>query len=140
VTPPPPLEVLLYRLVGWRLGPEHREWVFSDLTRRRWVWRQARVVVPVFAGALTVVFTATGSSPARLAFPVLAICVLFVALRNPLMLRALKQQGLTLDGEPDPKATWYADDEARHRQNVSGAVTIGLVFVAAVVYLALTRD
>lgn len=140
MTAPTLLPALLYRLFGWRLGPEYREWVYADLKSKRWVMRQVRVVVPVFAGILTVVFVSTGSSVTRLAFPVFAVIVLFVVLRNPLMLRALKQQGLMLDGEPDPKATWYADDDARRRLNISGAVTIAAVFGFAVVYLSLTND
>lgn len=134
-------ERLLYRLVGWRLGPAHREWVYADLKSKRWVMRQLRLLLPVFVGAMTVVFVATGSSPTRLAFPAFALVVLYTFLRNPLVARALKQQGLTLDGEPDPKAaSWYADDAARRRQNVSGATTIGAVFTAGLVYLALTSD
>lgn len=140
MTPPPLSERLLYRLVGWRLGPAHREWVYADLKSRRWVVRQLRLLLPVFVGAMTLVFVATGSSPARLAFPAFALVVLYTGLRNALMTRALKQQGLTLDGQPDPKATWYDDDEARRRQNVSGTLTLGLLFVGGLVYLALTRD
>ena len=133
-------QVLLYRLVGWRLGPEHREWVYADLKSKRWVMRQLRVQLPVFVGALTAVFAATGSPVTRMAFPAFAIVVLYTVLRNPLVQRSLKQQGLTLDGDPDPKATWYDDDEARHRMNASGAFTIGGVFTAALVYLSLTSD
>jgi hypothetical protein len=141
VTRPTTQQVLLYRLFGWRLGPEHREWVYADLKSKRWVGRQLRVVLPAFAIPLVLVFVATGSSPTRMAFPVFAIAVLYVALRNALMVRALRQQGLTLDGEPDPKAAgWYADDAARHRFNVSGAVTITGLYTAVLVYLSLTGD
>lgn len=131
---------LIYRLFGWRLGPDYREWVYADITGRRWVLRQARVVVPIVAGLLTVVFVATGSPVGRMAFPTLAILILYVALRNPLMERALRQQGLQLDGEVDPKARWYDDPLARERLNRSGAATVVLLVLGAMVFLGLSDD
>ena len=42
---PPPLVVLAYRFLGWRVGPAHREWVHDDITRRGWLVRQGAVEV-----------------------------------------------------------------------------------------------
>jgi hypothetical protein len=80
----PPLPTLLaYRLLGWRLGPEHQAWTHADITGR---WY-------------------------------------------------LVKQGLTLDGEVDTAATsWFADDEARRKRSLSGAVaTVLLVLVGLLV-------
>ena len=137
--PTPPLpELLAYRLVGWRLGPAHREWVVTDIRSRAWPLRQSVVVAPAVCLPLAIVFAATGASPTRLAFPLLGVLVLFVFLRKALADRALRQQGLTSSGEPDPGAAlWYDDDAARHRRNLGAAVTtVGLVG-AAVLMIAL---
>ena len=135
---PPLLEVLAYRLVGWRLGPAHREWVFTDVRSRAWPLRQCVVVAPAVCLPLAIVFATTGASPSRLAFPVLGVLVLFALLRRSLADRTLRQQGLTANGEVDPAAAgWYADDHARHRRNLGAAVTtVGLV-TAAVLMIAL---
>ncbi len=140
--PSPPLpELLAYRLFGWRLGPAHRAWVYDDVRAKAWPLRQSVVVAPAICLPLAIVFAATGSSPTRLAFPLLAVLVLFVFLRKALADRALRQQGLTATGEVDPAAAqWYDNDEARHRRNVGAVVTtVGLV-VAAVVMIALKPD
>ena len=137
--PTPPLpELLAYRLVGWRLGPAHREWVFADVRSRAWPLRQSVVVAPAVCLPLAIVFAATGASPTRLAFPLLGVMVLFFFLRRALADRALRQQGLTGSGEVDPAAAaWYDDDDARHRRNLGAAVTtVGLVG-AAVLMIAL---
>ena len=135
---PPLLEQFAYRLVGWRLGPAHREWVYADIRSALWPLRQSVVVAPAVCLPLAVVFAATGASPSRLAFPVLGVLVLFVFLRKALVDRALRQQGLTANGELDPAAAaWYDNDNARHRRNVGAAVTtVGLV-AAAVLMIAL---
>ena len=129
---------LAYRLVGWRLGPAYRIWVLADVRSPSWPLRAGGVValavlVPAFA-----VGAVAGVDLVRLAFPVVAVLVLSALRLRALRERALRQQGLRPDGDLDPTATWYADDEARARRNtVSAASTVSLV-VAALVLLAVT--
>ncbi|MCW2608191.1 MAG: hypothetical protein JWO60_2884 [Frankiales bacterium] len=132
----PPLPTLLaYRLLGWRLGPEHQAWTHADITGRWYLVKQGLPLLVALGALLAVVFAATGSDPQRVVAPMLAVLVLLVFLRNTVVERALRQQGLTLDGEVDTAATsWFADDEARRKRSLSGAVaTVLLVLVGLLV-------
>lgn len=121
--------LLAYRLLGWRLGPEHRTWTYRDITGRWYLARQGLPLLVVVGGALAVVFALTGSSPQRVLTPVLAVLVLLVFLKSMVVQRALHQQGLTLDGDVAPEAeAWFDDPEQRRRRSVAGAVmTVVLV-------------
>ncbi|HVE73656.1 MAG TPA: DUF5313 family protein [Mycobacteriales bacterium] len=136
--PPPLMPLIAYRLLGWRLGPDYREWVHSDITRRGWTLRQAVPGALAFGALLAIVFAASGSSPQRLVIPILGVLVLAVFLRNPLMERALRQQGLDLDGKPT--ASWYDDHEERLRRNKAGSIGTVLLIGAAMALLVFSGD
>ena len=137
--PAPDLTLLLaYRLLGWRLGPDHQEWTYRDITGRWYLLKQGVPLLAAVGGLLAVVFAATGSSPQRVVTPVLAVLVLLVFLRRVVIERALRQQGLTFDGEVDPAAKgWFADDEQRRKRSVAGAVTTVLLIVGGLVIIGL---
>ena len=83
-------------------------------------------------------FALTGSDPQRVLTPVLAVLVLLVFLRNVVVERALRQQGLTLDGEVDPAAqAWFDDPEQRRRRSVAGATTTLLLVAAGLLVIGL---
>lgn len=135
----PDLPLLVaYRLLGWRLGPEHRTWTFRDITGRWYLLRQGLPLLAVVGGALALVFTLTGSDPQRVVAPVLAVTVLLVFLRSTVVQRALNLQGLTLDGEVDPAAQpWFDDPELRRRRSMTGAVTTVLLVMVGLLVLGL---
>lgn len=128
----PPLPLLAaYRLFGWRLGPDYRAWTYDDITRRGWTFRQLLPVGLLLGALLALLYQLIGANPLRAVTPLAGVFVLAVFLHKALRDRALRQQGLDLQGEP--AAPWFADDEARHRRNVSGTLTtLGLVVVACV--------
>jgi hypothetical protein len=135
VQKPPPLVLLSYRLLGWRVGPAYREWVHDDITRRGWVVRQG---LPVLAAVLAVgglVTAAVGGSGNRLLALVVVLAGGGLALRTSLQERALRQQGLDAGGRPT--ASWYDDDTARARRNALGAVSTVVLVGAALTILAL---
>lgn len=135
----PPLPLLAaYRLFAWRLGPVYRGWTYADITRRGYTLRQAVPVGLVVGALLAAVFAATGSDPRRAVPPILGVTVLAFLLRRSLRERALKQQGLSSTG--DAEATWFDDEPARRKRNVTGSIlTAGLV-VAGIVLLAVRGD
>lgn len=135
----PPLPTLLaYRLLGWRLGPEHRAWTHADITGRWYLLKQGAPLLVAVGGLLALVFAATGSEPQRVVTPVLAVLVLLVFLRKVVVERALRQQGLTLDGAVDPSAaSWFDDEEQRHRRSVAGAVTTVLLVAVGLLVIGL---
>ncbi len=68
----------------------------------------------------------------------LAVLVLLVFLRTVVVERALRQQGLTLDGGVDPAAsTWFDDPDLRRKRSVAGAVTTVLLVVAGLLVIGL---
>ena len=131
----PPLPTLLaYRLLGWRLGPDHQAWTYRDITGRWYLAKQGVPLLAAVGGLLAVVFAATGSDPQRVVTPVLAVLVLLVFLRKVVVERALRQQGLDLNGDVDPAAaSWFADAEQRRKRSVAGAVTTVLLVVVGLV-------
>lgn len=131
---------LAYRLVNWRLGPQFRQWVYADVRSKGWPLRQAAVLLPAMGIPLAVIFTATGSTAERVVFPLVAVFILMVFLRGALMERALRQQGLDLDGEVDAAATWYDDDQDRRKRNLTGAVTTVALVLGAFVLLSVQGD
>ena len=138
MTAPPLPTLLAYRLLGWRLGPEHREWTHADITGRWYLLKQAVPLLLAVGGLLAVVFAATGSDPQRVVTPVLAVLVLLIFLRKVVVERALRQQGLTVKGEVDPAAaSWFDDDELRRRRSVAGAVTTVLLVVVGLLVIGL---
>ena len=135
MTRPPLLLLVAYRLFAWRLGPAYQQWTYDDITRSGYTLRQA-VPVGLAVGALmAAVFAAAGHDPTRAVAPVVGVIVLAFFLRRALRERALRQQGLTADGDAD--ATWFADDAARGRRNVAASVTTVLLVVSGVVLLSL---
>jgi hypothetical protein len=131
----PPLRVLVaYRLFAWRLGPAYQAWTYDDITRRGYTFRQAVPVGVVVGGLLAAVFAATGSDPRRAVPPILGVLVLAFFLRKALRERALRQQGLTPDGEAD--AAWFNDDAERNKRNINGSVLTATLVVAGVSLLA----
>ena len=136
MTPPPLPTLLAYRLLGWKLGPEHQEWVHRDITGRWYLVKQGLPLLGVVGGLLAVVFALTGSDPQRVLTPVLAVLVLLVFLRSVVVQRALDAQGLTRDGDVAPAArSWFADDALRRRRSVAGAVTTVLLLGVGLVVI-----
>jgi hypothetical protein len=135
----PPLPLLLaYRLFGWRLGPDYQEWTYDDITRRGYTFRQSLPVGLALGVLLALVFTATGSNPARAVIPLIGVLVLAFFLRKNLGDRALQQQGLTPTG--DVAADWFADDDERRRRNLIGTATTAGLVLAGLTILAVRRD
>jgi hypothetical protein len=137
VTSPPLGQLIAYRLFGWRLGPLHREWTYDDITRPGYTLRQAVPVGLAIGLVLGVAFASTGANPVRAAAPTAAVIALSFLLRNQLRRRALTQQGLTPEGEP--QASWYDDERERHRRNVGSASTTGFVVIAGLLLLGVGR-
>jgi hypothetical protein len=135
----PPLPLLVaYRLFAWRLGPAYQQWTYDDITRRGYTLRQAVPVGVVVGALLAAVFAATGSDPRRAIPPIAGVLVLAFFLRKALRERALRQQGLSPEGEAD--ADWFANDEERNRRNLNGSVLTAALVVAGVVLLAVRND
>ena len=134
VTRPPLLLLVAYRLFGWRLGPAYQAWTFGDITRRGYPLRQAAPVVVALAVVLAGALAVSDVDPARTIPLLLAAGVATFFPRRGLRERALRQQGLTIDG--DAAAPWFADDAARRRRNVTAAVTSTALVLAALVLLA----
>jgi hypothetical protein len=132
---PPPLVVLAYRFLGWRVGPDHREWVHDDITRRGWVLRQG---APVLAAVLLLgglITAALDASTDRVLSLVVVLAGVGLFLRRSLQERALRQQGL--DAAGNPAADWYDDDRARLQRNALSAVSTVVLVVGGLVLLAL---
>jgi len=134
VTPPPLLLLVAYRLFAWRLGPAYRQWTYDDITRPGYTRRQAVPVGLVVGGLLAVVFAATGSDPRRAVAPIIGVIVLAFLLRRSLRERALKQQGLSPQGEAE--ATWFDNDAERRRRNRNGALATATLVGAGILLLA----
>jgi hypothetical protein len=135
----PPLPLLVaYRLFGWRLGPAYQEWTYDDITRRGYTARQALPVGLAIGVLLALVFTITGSNPARAVIPLVGVLVLSFFLRKTLGERALRQQGLSPTGEVE--ADWFGDDDERRRRNLAGAATTAVLVLAGLTILAVRRD
>jgi hypothetical protein len=132
------LLLVAYRLFAWRLGPAYQGWTYSDITRRGYTFRQAVPVGLLIGALLAAVFGATGSDPRRAIAPIVGVLVLAFFLRKALRERALRQQGLSADGEAE--AAWYADDAERNKRNLNGAVLTTALVVAGVVLLAVRGD
>jgi hypothetical protein len=135
----PPLVLLVaYRLFAWRLGPSYREWTYADITRRGYTFRQALPIAVAFGAVLAILFAATGSTPIRALPPVAGVLVLSYFLRKALRERALRQQGLSPNGEPE--AAWFDDDAERRRRNTVGSIGTAVLVIAAIAFLAVGRD
>ena len=135
----PPLPLLVaYRLFGWRLGPAYQAWTYDDITSRGYTFRQSVPVGLALGVVLALLFTATGSHPARAIIPMVAVIGLAFFLRKALSDRALRQQGLAPNGEVD--APWFADDAERRRRNLVGTATTAALVVAGFLYVAFGRD
>jgi hypothetical protein len=129
------LLVLAYRLLGWRLGPAYREWVHDDLTRPGWLVRQGVPVIAVIlalGGTITAIVHGTSD---RLLSLLVVLTGVGLFLRRSLLERALRQQGI--DAAGNASAPWYADDRARGRRNLIGAVSTVVLTVAGLTILAL---
>ncbi|MCU1592038.1 MAG: hypothetical protein JWP11_3294 [Frankiales bacterium] len=134
--PSPPLVLLVaYRLFGWRLGPAYQAWTYDDITRRGYTLRQAVPVGLVVGGLLAAVFAIRDADPRRAIAPVVGVVVLAYFLRRALRERALRQQGLSPDGEAD--ANWFGDEAGRRSRNISGSILTTALVLAGVVLLAI---
>ena len=136
VQKPPPLVVVAYRLLGWRVGPAHREWVHDDITRDGWLLRQG---APALSALLALGWTATaivGGQPARITTLVIVLAGAGLFLRQSMRERALRQQGVDAAGNPTT-ASWYADESARLRRNLLGATSTVVLVGVSLTILAL---
>ncbi|MCW2499197.1 MAG: hypothetical protein JWN87_873 [Frankiales bacterium] len=136
MTPPPPLALLAYRFVGWRLGPDHAHWVRDDVARRGWLVRQG---VPVLAAVLAVgggLTAAVGGDQGRIVQVVAIVAAISLFFRSSLRERALRQQGIDAAGTPLAEATWYADDAARRRRNLLATTSTVVMVVGGLAFLA----
>ena len=134
---PPPLVLLAYRFLGWRVGPAYRDWVVDDIVRRGWLVRQgapALAVVMALGGLLT---AAVGGSSEKLTALVVVLAGVGAFLRSTLQARALRQQGLDAAGNRLPEATWYDDDETRRRRNLASATGTVVLVVGGLLLLAM---
>lgn len=133
----PDLRLLLaYRLLGWRLGPDYREWTYRDITGQGYLLRQGLPLLVVFGTLLGGLLVASGTPVAQAVVPVIGVLVVLVLLRRTVVERALRQQGLDRDGAVDPAAQdWYDDPEQRRRRSLAGATATLLLVVAALVLL-----
>jgi hypothetical protein len=132
---PPPLLILAYRFLGWRLGPAYRDWVLDDVIRKGWLVRQG---APALASVLILgglLFAALDADPAKLYALIFIAAAGALFLRQSLRDRALRQQGIDATGAP--LAPWYDDDAARVRKNVLGAVGTVVLSIGGLVFLAL---
>lgn len=136
--PPPPVAVLLaYRFVGWRVGPDHRDWVLRDITGRGWLVRQGAPALSVLLIVGALATAAVGGDTGRLLALIAVLTGAGAFLRNSLRDRALRQQGLDASGTVLPMAvSWYADEAARRRRNLVSAVGTTVVTVGALFVLA----
>jgi hypothetical protein len=127
--------LLAYRFLGWRVGPDHREWVHDDITRRGWVLRQGAPVLAVVLLLGGLITAALDASSDRIVSLVVVLAGVGLFLRRTLQERALRQQGLDASG--NPVADWYGDDRARLQRNVLSAVSTTTLVVGGLVILAL---
>ena len=135
--PPPPAVLLAYRFFGWRLGPEHRDWVLRDITTRGWLIRQGAPALSVILLVGALATAAVGGDSGRLLALVAVLTGAGAFLRQSLRDRALRQQGLATSGTVLPLALpWYDDEAARRRRNLLGAVGTAVTTVGALVVLA----
>jgi hypothetical protein len=137
VPKPPPLVLLAYRFVGWRVGPVHAEWVRDDIVSSGWLTRQAVPVLVVVLALGAGLTTVVDGNTARVVQLVAVLAAVGLFFRGALRERALRRQGIDASGEPLAEATWYADDRARRRRNLAGALATVLLTVAALALLAL---
>ena len=135
--PPPPVVLLAYRFVGWRLGPDHRDWVLQDITRSGWLVRQGAPALSVILLVGALATASVGGDTGRLLSLVAVLAGAGAFLRKSLRDRALRQQGIDTAGAVLPMATsWYADSAARRRRNLVSAVGTVVTTVGALVLLA----
>ena len=133
---PPPLLLLAYRFLGWRVGPTYADWVHDDITRRGWIVRQGTPALAaslLIGGALT---AALGGDSDKLTRIIVLLAVGGLALRKSLRDRALLTQGLNADGGVLASATWYDDDQKRLRRNLISATGTVLLVVGGFTILA----
>lgn len=138
MTAPPLLLHVAYRLFAWRLGPTYQAWTYGDITRRGYTLRQAVPVGLVVGALLATVFGLSGSDPRRAIPPIVGVLVLAFFLRKSLRERALRQQGLSPEGEA--AASWFGDDAERNKRNINGAVLTSALVVAGLVLLGVRGD
>ncbi|MCU1595069.1 MAG: hypothetical protein JWO12_2461 [Frankiales bacterium] len=134
---PPPGVLLAYRFLGWRVGPSHADWVRDDIAGRGWLLRAgapALAAVLVVGGAIT---AALGGDPGRVGTVVFVVGAICLFMRTSLRERALRQQGIDLQGDPLKEAPWYADEAARRRRNLQGSIGTVVLVLAGMVVLAL---
>lgn len=135
--PPPPAVLLAYRFVGWRVGPDHRDWVLRDITSPGWLVRQGAPALSVLLIIGAVATALVGGDTSRLLALIAVLAGAGAFLRTSLRDRALRQQGLDPAGGVLPLALpWYADEAARRRRNLVSAIgttvtTVGALFVLA---------
>jgi hypothetical protein len=138
VGPPGWTLLLAYRLLGWRLGPEHRAWTHRDITGRGYLLRQALPLLVAVGGALALVLGLDGADPRRVLPPVLGVLLLLALLRRSVVERALRQQGLAADGQVDPRAAgWFDDPHERRRRSVASAATTVVLVLGGLLVLGL---
>ncbi len=133
---PPAAVLLAYRFLGWRVGPTYQEWVLEDITGPRWLVRQG---APVLSAVLLLgagLAALLDGDAGRVLTLVLVLAAGGAFLRASLRERALRQQGIDASGHPLPTATWYADEAARRRRNLVGAVSTVVLVLAGLTILA----
>lgn len=133
---PPPLVLLAYRFLGWRVGPTYADWVLDDITRRGWIVRQGTPALSAVLIAGGVITSAVGGDSSKLLRLIVLLGVGGLALRRTLRNRALLTQGLNEDGGVLPSATWYDDDKKRVRRNLLSATGTLLLVLGGMTVLA----
>jgi hypothetical protein len=136
VVKPPPLVLLAYRFLGWRVGPTYADWVHDDITSRGWIIRQGAPALSAALLAGGLITAAFGGDAEKLTRLVVLLALGGLALRKPLRDRALLTQGLNADGGVLPAATWYADDGQRLRRNLMSVTATVLLVVGGFTILA----
>ena len=135
--PPPPVVLLAYRLVGWRVGPAHVEWVLDDIVRRGWLLRQGLPALALIMMTGGLLAAAVGGDANRLVGLIAVVGAVSAFLRHQLRDRALRQQGIDASGTRLVDATWYDDEVARRRRNVLSTVATLVTLAAGLTILAL---
>ncbi len=138
VVPPSPGLIMLYRTTGWRLEPEHHSWVLRDVRSAGYPRQRLKDGLVGFAAAVVLAVILQVALIGRLNLigflPIGAIGVVVLVRRlipDWTRDRALRHQGLALDGTPSPPA-WY---ERTRSRRVLRTAALPVVLILSVIVL-----